>query len=158
MTIAVTLGVCMLSYVWLFETQWTITRQAPLSMEFPKQECWSGLPFPSPGDLPDPGMGPTFLAAPALVSGFLTTCATWEALTLVKYIELKLILHTPVHSPSVSVSPEQAFPPQFTRTSTLSMSLPIQLLTHTHTHTHTHTSSFPVRIHSPKLWLLFTHK
>ena len=82
---------------------------------------------------------PTFLAAPALVSGFLTTCATWEALTLVKYIELKLILHTPVHSPSVSVSPEQAFPPQFTRTSTLSMSLPIQLLTHTHTHTHTHT-------------------
>ena len=104
MTIGVTLGVFMFSYVWLFETQWTITCQAPLSMEFPRQECLSGLPFPSPGDLPNPGMEPTFLAAPVLVSGFLSTCATWEAPNLVKYIELKLILHTPVHSPSVCFS------------------------------------------------------
>ena len=109
MTIGVTLGVFMLSYVWLFETQWTITCQAPLSMEFPRQECWSGLPFPSPGDLPNPGMEPTFLVAPVLVSGFLTTCATWEAPNFVKYIEVNLTY--PVHSPSVSVSPEQAFPP-----------------------------------------------
>ena len=39
-------------------TPWTVARQAPLSMAFPKQESWSGLPFPSPGDLPDPGIEP----------------------------------------------------------------------------------------------------
>ena len=39
-------------------TPWTIACQAPLSMEFPRQEYWSGLPFPSPGDLPDPGIEP----------------------------------------------------------------------------------------------------
>ena len=37
---------------------WTIVRQAPLSMGFSRQEYWSGLPFPSPGDLPDPGIEP----------------------------------------------------------------------------------------------------
>ena len=37
---------------------WTVTHQAPLSMEFSRQECWSGLPFPSPGDLPDTGIKP----------------------------------------------------------------------------------------------------
>ena len=41
-----------------FETPWTADRQAPLSMGFPKQEYWSGLPFPSPGDLPNPGIEP----------------------------------------------------------------------------------------------------
>ena len=41
-----------------FETPWTAARQAPLSMEFSRQEFWSGLPFPSPGDLPDPGIEP----------------------------------------------------------------------------------------------------
>ena len=40
----------------LFVTPWTIARQVPLSMEFSRQEYWSGLPFPSPGDLPDPGI------------------------------------------------------------------------------------------------------
>ena len=43
-----------------FGTPWTVACQAPLSMEFPKQEYWSGLPFPSPGDLPDPGIEPGF--------------------------------------------------------------------------------------------------
>ena len=50
--------VCMLSHVWLFATPWTIAHQAPLSMGFPRQEYWSGLPLPSPGDLPDPGTEP----------------------------------------------------------------------------------------------------
>ena len=40
----------------LFVTQWTAARQAPLSMGFSRQEYWSGLPFPSPGDFPDPGI------------------------------------------------------------------------------------------------------
>jgi len=45
-----------LSRVQLFATLWTVAHQAPLSMGFPKQEYWSGLPFPSPGDLLDPGI------------------------------------------------------------------------------------------------------
>ena len=47
-----------LSRVRLFSTPWTVAYQAPLSMGFSRQECWSGLPFPSPGDLPDPGIEP----------------------------------------------------------------------------------------------------
>ena len=52
-----------LSRVQLFVTPWTIASQAPPSMEFSRQEYWSGLPFPSPGDLPDPGIKP---GSPAL--------------------------------------------------------------------------------------------
>ena len=55
---------------------WTIACQAPLSMEFSRQEYWTGLPFPTPGDLPNPGTKPTYLVCPALASGFFTT---WEA-------------------------------------------------------------------------------
>ena len=51
-----------LSHVRLFATPWTIAYQAPLSMGFSRQECWSGLPFPSPGDLPNPGIEPRSLA------------------------------------------------------------------------------------------------
>ena len=47
-----------LSHVRLFAISWTVVYQASLSMEFSKQECWSGLPFPSPRDLPDPGVEP----------------------------------------------------------------------------------------------------
>ena len=52
-----------------FATPWTIACQVPLSMGFPGQECWSGLPFPSPGDRPNPGIEP---ASPALAAGFFT--------------------------------------------------------------------------------------
>ena len=45
-----------LSHVQHFVTPWTVAYQAPPSMEFSRQEYWSGLPFPSPGDLPDPGI------------------------------------------------------------------------------------------------------
>ena len=44
------------SHVQLFSTPWTVAHQAPLPMEFSRQEYWSGLPFPPPGDLPDPGI------------------------------------------------------------------------------------------------------
>ena len=47
-----------LSHVRLFVTPWTVAHQAPPSMEFSRQESWSGLPFPSPGDLPNPGIEP----------------------------------------------------------------------------------------------------
>ena len=46
------------SRVQLFAIVWTVAYQAPPSMGFSRQECWSGLPFPSPGDLPDPGIEP----------------------------------------------------------------------------------------------------
>ena len=56
----------LLSRVRLFATPWTVARQAPLSMEFSRQGDWSGLPFPTPGDLPDPEIKPMSLAFPAL--------------------------------------------------------------------------------------------
>ena len=52
-----------LSFVWLFETPWTVACQAPLFMEFSRQEYWSGFAIPSPGDLPDSGIEP---GSPAL--------------------------------------------------------------------------------------------
>ena len=51
-------------------TLWTVSRRAPLSMAFSRQECWSGVPFPFPGDLPDPGIEP---GSPALAGRFFTT-------------------------------------------------------------------------------------
>ena len=53
------LCVWMFSPVQLFATPWTVVHQAPLSMGFSRQEYWNGWPFPSPGDLPDPGIEPT---------------------------------------------------------------------------------------------------
>ena len=50
-----------------------MAHQAPLSLEFSRQEYWSGLPFPSPGDLPNPGIEPESLESLALSDGFLTT-------------------------------------------------------------------------------------
>ena len=50
----------LLSHVQLFATPWTVAHQAPPSMEFSRQEYWSGLPFASPGDLPNPGIEPRF--------------------------------------------------------------------------------------------------
>ena len=54
-----------LSCVWLFVTPWTAAHQAPVSMGFSRQEYWSGLPFPSPGDLPNPRIEPRSLALQA---------------------------------------------------------------------------------------------
>ena len=59
--------VCVLSYVWLFATSWTVACQAPLSMGLSKQEYWSGLPFPSPGALPDSGTEPRSPALQAIL-------------------------------------------------------------------------------------------
>ena len=61
-----------LSHVCLFATLWAVAGQTPLAMEFSREEYWSGLPFPSPEDLPHPGMEPASLASPALAGGFVT--------------------------------------------------------------------------------------
>ena len=58
---------------------WTVAHQAPLSMGFSRQKYWSGLPFPSPGDLPDPGTELASLMSPALAGRFFTT-SIWEAI------------------------------------------------------------------------------
>jgi len=71
--------VCVLSHVQFFETPETVALQAPLSVEFSRQEYWSGLPFPPPGDLYHPGIKPASPASPALAGRFFTTSATWEA-------------------------------------------------------------------------------
>ena len=62
----------LLSCVCLFSTPWTIAHRAPWSMEIPRQEYWSRLPFPPPA-LPDPGIEPVSLASPALAGRFFTT-------------------------------------------------------------------------------------
>ena len=65
----------MLSHVRLFLIPWTVACQAPLSMEFSRQEYWSRWPFSSLGDLPDSGIKPTSLVFPALAGRFFTTVA-----------------------------------------------------------------------------------
>ena len=71
----------MLSHVRLCAILWTVALQAPLSMGFSRQEYWSGLPCPPPGDLPDAGIQPVSLMSPELAGGFFTTNTTWEAQT-----------------------------------------------------------------------------
>ena len=68
------------SCVQLFAPLWTIACEAPLSMRFSRQEYWTGLPCPSPEDLPDLEVAPLSLTSPALAGGFFVTSATWEAL------------------------------------------------------------------------------
>ena len=66
--------VCVLSHVRLCD------RQAPLSMEFSRPEYWSGLPLPTPGDLPDPGSEPASRASSAVTGGFCTTAPSGKPL------------------------------------------------------------------------------
>ena len=68
------------SHARLSVTQWTVTRQASLSMGFSRQGYWSRLSRPPPGDLLDPGIEPASLMSPALAGGFFTTSTSWEAL------------------------------------------------------------------------------
>ena len=67
------------SHVRLFATLWTVGHQTPLSTEFSRQEHWSGLPCPPPGDLSHPRIKPTSLTPPVLSGRFFTTDITWEA-------------------------------------------------------------------------------
>ena len=67
------------SFRGLFATLGTMACQVHLSMRFSRQEYWSGLPCPPPGDLPDPGIEPMSLLSPELAGGFFATSATWDA-------------------------------------------------------------------------------
>ena len=83
------------SRVWLFAILQPC--QVPLSMGFSREEHWSGLPCPPPGDLPNPGIKPVSLMTPALVSGFFTTSATWE--TYGSYIYIYIYMSIPCYKP-----------------------------------------------------------
>ena len=88
-----TAWVCVLGHVQLFATPWTVARQAPLSMEFSRQEYWSGLPFPIPGDLPNPGIKPTSLSSPVLAGWLFTNCTTLEAPSCLLYSPIQSLLY-----------------------------------------------------------------
>ena len=75
-----------LSRVRLFVTPWTVAYQASPSMGFSRQEYWSGLPFPSPGDLPDPGIEP---GSPTLEADALTSEPPGKPISLTEYISNK---------------------------------------------------------------------
>ena len=90
--------VCVLSRVWLFATPWTIACQVPLFMEFSRQAYWSGLPFPSPGNVPDPGIKPVSPAYPVLaadslplgqlgsqISSLCSLFCSWELISYIRF-------------------------------------------------------------------------
>ena len=80
-----------LSHVQLFETPWTVAYQAPPSMGVSRQKYWSGLPFPSPGDLPDPGIEP---GSPALQADTLTSQPPGKPQECSNYHTIVVISHT----------------------------------------------------------------
>ena len=96
-----------LSRVRLFAVPWTVAHQVPLSMELSRQEYWSGLPFSSPEDLPDPGITPSSLTSPALAGGFFTTSATWQALSRVYGLHISHFKAASRHRPSTVHAPLQ---------------------------------------------------
>ena len=77
-----------LSHVQLFATPWAVACQAPLSIGFPRQEHCSELPFPPPGNLPDPGTEPMSLMSPALAGGFLPLAPPGKPLIYLIYIHI----------------------------------------------------------------------
>ena len=91
------LKVKLLSCVQLFATPWTVAYQAPPSMGFFRQEYWSGLPFPSPGDLPDPGIEPR---SPAVQADALTSEPPGNPYSYHQDIPISPILRCPLLYPS----------------------------------------------------------
>ena len=72
----------------------TVALQAPLSMGFPRQEWWSGLPCPSPGDLPDPGIERMSLVSPTLAGRFFTTVSIGKPIYIYREIEIDIDICT----------------------------------------------------------------
>ena len=120
--------------VWLFVTLWTVAHQAPPSMGFSRQEYWSGLPFPSPGDLPDPGIKPRSPAmqADALTSeppgkpldeflGFSQSRPTWP-MVLTRTSFLMLFPDQVIDLISV---PEKSFPPKWQNSRSSRKAIPL---------------------------------
>ena len=91
-----------LSHVQLFATQWTVAYQAPLSVGFSRQEYWSGLPFPSPGDLPDPGIEP---GSPALQADVLPSEPPGKPSSILGWVINNMVALTELNSYSIKYVP-----------------------------------------------------
>ena len=92
---------CVFSRVWFFAILWTITLQTPLSMGFSRQEYWSRLPFPPPGNCLNPGIEP---ASPALAGGFFTTVLPiWCVCYLLSHVWLFMTPWTIAHHAPLSM-------------------------------------------------------
>ena len=87
-----------------FAAPWTVAHQAPLSMGVSRQECWSGLPFPPPGDLPNPGMEHMSPMSPALVGVFFTTVPPGR-IPVVTYLIKCLLMFVRLMLSCLQVSP-----------------------------------------------------
>ena len=92
------------NHVQLFATPWTVAHQVPLSIGFSRQEYWSGLPFPPPGDLPNQGIEPRFLMSPAQACRFFSTSVTWKAykfrMKIIKnHMDLRTFAECPLDAP-----------------------------------------------------------
>ena len=81
----------LLNHAWLLGTPWTVIHQAPLSMGFSRQEYWSGLLFPTPGDLPKLGIKPASLISPALAGRFFTSAPTRKSNSSSGTVSLKFL-------------------------------------------------------------------
>ena len=95
------------SRVQLVVTLWTVACQTPLSMGFSRQEFWSGLPCPSPGDLPNAGIELASLTSPASAGRFFTTSTAWEALNEDRVVGLIYLFLAVPHSMRDLRSPDQ---------------------------------------------------
>ena len=84
-------------YLQLFVTLWTVTLQAPLSMEFSMQECWRGLPFPTSRDLTDPGIEAACLESPVLPGKFFTTVPPGKTTTFTIQCTIYYYLLSPIY-------------------------------------------------------------
>ena len=89
--------VCVLSFVRLFVTPWTVAHQALLSVGFFRQEYWSELPFPSLGDLSNPGIEPKSPLSPALTQGFFTAMSPGSQQSFLAVQRLRLHVSTAGH-------------------------------------------------------------
>ena len=83
-----------ISRVRLFSTPWTVAHQATLSMEFSRQEYWSGLPLPSPGDHPYPGIESVSLASPALAGRFFITASPGKPWNIRVTYKINCVIYT----------------------------------------------------------------
>ena len=103
---------CVLSrfnQVWLFATPWTVARQASLSKRFPRQEYWSGLPCPPPGNLPDPKIEPV-LSAPAVLQADSLPRSHWGS-PCPPQLGYSTVLHKGFYKPSPPSSLQPCNPP-----------------------------------------------
>ena len=91
---------CVLSHL---QPPWTVARQVPVSMEFSRQEYWSELPFPTPGDLPNLGIKPTSLSSPVLAGWFFTNCSTLEAPSCLLYSPIQSLLYLFIYFSSMAL-------------------------------------------------------